>query len=160
MTQKIKYKEGDTVTATVTPLGGNDGPKPFEIKGEVYTDSFVLMVGAFRLTEPNVTVTDCQPGPEPEPVHPGFYDVHPNENPGATWSGVIDINGDFRGVEDGFYRAADKGHYKVSTSLVVIYPAAVNKNELALLIDDSRHEGMWAQVAKVLDYFGIEEYPN
>lgn len=75
MTQRVKA--GDTVTATVTPLGDNEGPKPFEIKGEVYMDPFgdVLMVGAFRLEEENVTLTDHQPAPEPEPEweHHGIY---------------------------------------------------------------------------------------
>lgn len=90
------------------------------------TDSSQAAIRAV-LSTLGIKLPDSPGRPDSDMPVPGFYVVHPNENPGSSWSGVIDMNGDFRGEEDGFYRAADAGHYTVASRLVALDPATARE---------------------------------
>jgi hypothetical protein len=76
-----KVKPGDTVTVRVEPNPGtgwgtlDHGPEAIEVTGTVWLDSGdnphgpVAKVGVHALDLPNVTLTDHQPAPEPEPEY-------------------------------------------------------------------------------------------
>lgn len=148
-----KVKAGDTVTVRVEPnpdtgWGTLDhGPEAIEVTGKVWLDSGdnphgpVLKVGVHAIGRDNVTLTDHQPAPEPEPADALAQ---------AAWEAMLADGADGREV----FRA-DKVADAIRAKFVVIDPAAV---DVDMLVDTSHNNAMTKRevVEHVLGTLGIE----